>query len=87
MSISGVFFHGTRCIDANSIIAEGLKESDHGRLGKGVYVTTKAEAYKVAHYRGHGKTLCVIEIEVDMGRVKKLHGTGEDPNGTWSRHQ
>ncbi|CAF1542360.1 unnamed protein product [Didymodactylos carnosus] len=79
-------FHGTKYENAESILQNGLRESPDGRLGKGVYLTTKKWAHRIAAHRGNGINLCVIELEVKLGNVKVLHGQQEDRNGTWSRH-
>ena len=79
-------FHGTKYENAGSILQGGLRESKEGRLGRGVYLTTKKWAQRIAAHRGNGKNLCLIEVEVDLGNLKKLSGQEDDPTGKWSRH-
>ncbi len=79
-------FHGTRYENADSILRDGLRESSEGRLGKGVYFTTKKWAHRIAAQKGNGTKICVIEVEVDLGNLKKLDGQEEDRTGNWSRH-
>ncbi|CAF4979131.1 unnamed protein product [Rotaria magnacalcarata] len=79
-------FHGTRCSSADSILAHGLNPSTEGRLGPGIYLTTRKAARWVAEHRGNGEMWCVFEVEVDLGHEKVLDGEQDDKRGTW-RHE
>jgi hypothetical protein len=79
-------FHGTKCEYGGSIHTQGLQASPGGRLGPGVYLTTRKEALKVAEHRGHGDGVYCIEVEVDVGHMKTLKGNEGDRHGSWSSH-
>ena len=54
------FYHGTKYTSISSISHEGLRASTSGRLGAGVYLTTKEEAFKIAKLRGAGTGVVVF---------------------------
>lgn len=76
-------FHGTKSENANSIFQNGLKGSTEGRLGPGIYLTVKDVAKNIAKHRGHGNDVFVIEVLVDVGKLKILSGQTGDKHGRW----
>lgn len=60
-----------------------MKPSTGGRLGAGLYLTVQDVAMKIAKHRGHGDSVYVIEVEVDVGNIKTLVGEDEDTIGKW----
>lgn len=74
-------FHGTNPANAGSIDRNGLMSSRQGRLGPGIYFAEKAIADKVARSWGYGSY--VIEIELDVGNMKRLSENEADPDGDW----
>lgn len=76
-------FHGTTSSNAASIRAKGFKPSTTGRLGSGVYLTVRESAVAIAEHRG-GDANSVIEVDVDLGRVKILPGSSTESSTVWS---
>ncbi len=70
--------HGTTSANAHSIRAQGFKPSTDGRLGPGVYLTVRDAAMTIAKHRGSGCGHAVIEVEVDVGHMRKLPGNQDD---------
>ena len=71
-------YHGTDGHNLKGIMNEGLRASNDGRLGPGVYFTDSIEAAQaVARHRGD-KCDLVIACEVDLGRLKQLPGKATD---------
>ena len=74
-------WHGTRITNLSGIsLNKGLKASNDGRLGKGVYFANKKVATAVSRYRGKGTGVLVICCRVYLGK-KKEGGTASDK--TW----
>ena len=81
MSVSRLY-HGTRVSNVSSISLNGLFASTGGRLGPGLYLATLDSAQLVAEHRGNGTGFAVLEIEVDLGKVRDT-GTADDGRGSW----
>ena len=74
-------WHGTRMTNLIDIsLNKGLKASNDGRLGKGVYFANKEVATAVSRYRGKGTGVLVICCRVYLGKKKEC-GTASDK--TW----
>lgn len=75
-------YHGTRVTSISPISLTGLKGSSSGRLGPGLYLTTKAEAFKIAEHYGVGTGVAVFEVRVNISSCKDL-GSAGDTGGSW----
>eukprot|EP00118_Oscarella_pearsei_P012201 m.87631 g.87631 ORF g.87631 m.87631 type:complete len:156 (+) comp36548_c0_seq4:154-621(+) len=88
-TIGRVVYHGTTSWRADSIEAEGIRPSDDGLLGKGVYVTTdidKAwrEAEKKIREDGlAGSRPTVLLYICRMGKVKTIDSIYHPMGTTW----
>lgn len=78
-----ILYHGTRCSSFNGVATNGFLASGHGRLGPGVYFTTKECAQEIGQYRGSGTGFVVFRVEVNLGRTAET-GTGNDGAGSWA---
>lgn len=61
----------------------GLNASTSGRLGPGLYLTTKDEAFKIAKYRNSGTGVAVFEVHVNVGKTYD-NGSADDNSGSWA---
>ncbi|KAM8927671.1 uncharacterized protein RCH25_007921 [Pelodytes ibericus] len=78
-----IMYHGTTFAKAKKYIKKGFKQSMHGILGKGIYVTR--DESKAARYPLGDKTNQVIlELRVNVGRVYKVDHRGDPMQRTWS---
>lgn len=80
---SRTLYHGTRIRAVAPIAKKGLKESDDGRLGGGVYFVKNLEnAIKISEHRQDGDDdndyAVVIKCQVYMGVHKRLERNEED---------
>ena len=78
-----ILYHGTKCSSFQGITTKGLLRSESGRLGPGVYFTTKECAHAIGQHRGDGTGFEVFRVEVDLGRMAEL-GTRNDDAGSWA---
>jgi len=74
--------HGTKVSHLSSISQIGFLASKIGRLGPGLYLTTKQHATAIAAHRGDGTGVCVIHCHVRLGSVKD-NGRNNDNAGSW----
>ena len=78
-----VAYHGTAASNVESILASGLRESEKGMLGKGVYVSRdirKTFWYTEDKNDGKGPGAC-FKLLVYTGKTKTL--TEVDNDGSW----
>jgi len=76
-----ILFHGTDGRNAASIIDNGLRVSQNGRIGIGVYFTQdKNVALAVGRLRG---LQFVMTCEVDVGKVYDFDNDGQDVRWAW----
>ena len=77
-------FHGTHKDNMDTILADGLRESDDGNLGKGVYFVHNFEVATNIAKRMDKESWAVIECKVDLGKCRSLYETSEpDVAGNW----
>lgn len=82
-------YHGTTAARADSIEREGIRPSNGGLLGAGVYVTTDiAKAWREARKKvgqdGGGQPV-VLEYTTHLGKVKKIDKLGHPKQVNWQR--
>jgi len=78
-----ILYHGTNCSSFNGIATNGFLRSESGRLGPGVYFTTKECAVAVGEHRGNGTGFAVFRVEVNLGAMIELE-TRNDSAGSWA---
>uniref|UniRef100_A0A8C4RJS2 PARP catalytic domain-containing protein n=1 Tax=Erpetoichthys calabaricus TaxID=27687 RepID=A0A8C4RJS2_ERPCA len=79
-------FHGTTKTNADIIMRSGFKRSHTGMLGPGVYISRdirKASRYPIYSRK---KEKVVLELEVNVGRVKKIDRINHPMQFTWHTH-
>ena len=76
-------YHGTKVSNISSISLNGLSASSSGRLGPGLYLTTREEAFRIAGHRGEGTGTAVIKVKVNLG---SCCFSNDDANGSWSKN-
>lgn len=74
-----LMYHGTSEAAAQAIRRVGFRPSSNGMLGKGVYLSRSKE--KAEAYGPH-----ILEICVDVGRVKCIDRQGHPMQKTWASH-
>ena len=75
--------HGTHRDNVQKILSDGLNESQHGNLGKGVYFVYGYEIAKAIAQK-QNRAWGVIEARVDLGRCKSLYqDSPADTEGRW----
>uniref|UniRef100_A0A8C5N0A7 PARP catalytic domain-containing protein n=1 Tax=Leptobrachium leishanense TaxID=445787 RepID=A0A8C5N0A7_9ANUR len=80
-------YHGTTLDAAEQIIAHGFTPSKDGMLGKGVYVSRdedKAASYPREKKERHRQV--ILELRVNVGKVKKIDERGHPLQKTWHKH-
>ncbi|KAG5844562.1 hypothetical protein ANANG_G00163820 [Anguilla anguilla] len=78
-----VMYHGTTKEAAESIKREGFRPSEDGMLGRGVYLSrdpSKASDYPLDVNPADRR---VLEVKVDLGKVKKIDQQGHPLQKTW----
>ncbi|MEQ2178139.1 hypothetical protein GOODEAATRI_010902, partial [Goodea atripinnis] len=78
-----IMYHGTTQSRAQSILANGFRQSQGGMLGPGVYLSRdleKASRYPVGHPEWDK---VVIKVKVNVGRVKVINRKNHPLQMTW----
>uniref|UniRef100_A0A8C5MUW1 PARP catalytic domain-containing protein n=1 Tax=Leptobrachium leishanense TaxID=445787 RepID=A0A8C5MUW1_9ANUR len=80
-------YHGTTLDAAEKVIEQGFQPSLKGMLGKGIYVSRDEE--KAARYPLKEDDKCfqvILELKVNVGKVKKIDYQGHPLQMTWHEH-
>ncbi|XP_047212404.1 uncharacterized protein LOC124862493 [Girardinichthys multiradiatus] len=78
-----IMYHGTTQSRAQSILANGFRQSQGGMLGPGVYLSRdleKASRYPIGHPEWDK---VVIKVKVNVGRVKVINRKNHPLQMTW----
>uniref|UniRef100_A0A3Q2CCH9 PARP catalytic domain-containing protein n=1 Tax=Cyprinodon variegatus TaxID=28743 RepID=A0A3Q2CCH9_CYPVA len=81
-----IMYHGTTRANAQSIASTGFRQSADGMLGPGVYLTRsleKARRYPINHPEWDK---VVIQVQVNVGRVKAIRRKNHPLQKTWHQH-
>ncbi|GAA6222120.1 uncharacterized protein LOC108888610 [Lates japonicus] len=76
-------YHGTTKKNAQSIKANGFKQSADGMLGRGVYLSRdlkKASRYPINHPESDR---AVLKVKVDVGKVIAINRKGHPMQKSW----
>ncbi|KAI5607952.1 hypothetical protein C0J50_12353 [Silurus asotus] len=81
-----VMYHGTTWKNALKIQRGGFVPSSDGMLGRGVYLSR--DFNKAAKYPLHNRNqaLAVIQVNVRVGKVKRIDYQGHPLQKTWNQH-
>ncbi|KAF0033386.1 hypothetical protein F2P81_013452 [Scophthalmus maximus] len=77
-------YHGTSVASARLIVASGFKQSPHGLLGKGVYVSRSRRKASSYPRQSSQSDRVVLEVRVRVGRVKRINTDNHPMQYTWS---
>ncbi|XP_053334239.1 grass carp reovirus (GCRV)-induced gene 2e [Clarias gariepinus] len=79
-------YHGTSAQAAAQIMINGFRQSTHGTLGRGVYLSR--DLNKASRYPSDlpENQRVVIRVKVNVGKVKKIFYQGNPLQKTWHYH-
>ncbi|KAG5844565.1 hypothetical protein ANANG_G00163850, partial [Anguilla anguilla] len=80
---SYIMYHGTTREAAESIMRFGFCPSKDGMLGRGVYVSRDPQKASRYPLNVHPANRLVLELQVDVGKVKRIDRQGHPLQKTW----
>lgn len=86
MSQVYIMYHGTSRDAAERIVRKGFKQSSHGMLGRGVYLSRDLDKAMRYPLELSEEDRVVIKVKVRVGKVKKIDYQGHPLQKTWHDH-